>query len=157
MANVGDRVLIITSFSGSTYAYADHDVVTVTSGNSTVLTNAVTAGLATVLSQKADYANTYKALVSQSGSGAPTKTEYGTITSATWARSAAGTYTCTKTAAFTNATRCKKPSGVVAGVDSEFTFTLEKTSADVLTLKCYDAGGNLVDGFSNLYVEAEVD
>jgi hypothetical protein len=153
----GDRILILDNVSSDTFAYSKNEIVTVTAGNTTGLADLVTKGLASILSQKANYANTYKAIVSQSGTSAPTKTEYGTITTATWARSSAGIFTCTKTGAFTNATRCKKPNFPLLGVDTEFTASLEKTSADVLTLKVYDAGGNLVDGFSTLLVEAEVD
>jgi hypothetical protein len=101
----------------------------------------------------------YTGFITQTGTNAPTITILDDdISSPVWSYSAVGTFLLTKTGAFTvNKT---VPSKIDAGYDASGNlFTLERTSADVMTLKTYAAAdtstlanGVLVNQFINIEI-----
>lgn len=101
----------------------------------------------------------YTAFLTQSGTNAPVATVlYDDLSAPVWAYSAVGIYTLTKTGAFTaNKT---VPTKLEIYVDNDGNkYTLERTSADVMTLKTYAAADNtvlangvLVDQYVNIEI-----
>lgn len=100
----------------------------------------------------------YTAFLSQSSTSAPTATVLlNTIGTITWARTGTGTYTMTCTGAFTN--NKTVPISDVYFDAAGNKMTLERTSANVMTLKTYAAADTetLADGvLSNQFFNVEV-
>ena len=101
----------------------------------------------------------YTVFLSQTGTNAPTATVLkDDLAVPVWAYSAVGTYTLTKTGAFTvNKT---VPTKLESYIDNDGNkYTLERTSADIMTLKTYAAVDNtvLANGvLLNQYINIEV-
>jgi len=152
---VGDFVLVKEGFASSTLTAGINQVIQATSGNLTLLQSLITGGIAEQISSGP--AKKYRALITQSGSNAPSATALRNDLSAapTWARAGEGSYTCTKTGEFTqNKTFCRVV--VVAyGSGNEAQSDIKWTSANVLTLSVRDYAGTPVDGWT-AYVEIEV-
>ena len=85
------------------------------------------------------YRKAYTVFLSQSGTNVPTATVLkDDFAVPVWAYSAVGTYTLTKTGAFT--VDKTVPTKLESYVDNDGNkYTLERTSADVMTLKTYAA------------------
>lgn len=88
----------------------------------------------------------YTALVSQSGTSAPTVTVLGdnTIGSISWTRSTTGTYVGTLTGVFTNAKTICFINNTVSG-----SLTLQRSTDNTVTLTTADLTGTLLDGRLN--------
>ena len=105
------------------------------------------------------YRKAYTVFLSQTGTNAPTATVLkDDLAVPVWAYSAVGTYTLTKTGAFTvNKT---VPTKLESYIDNDGNkYTLERTSADIMTLKTYAAVDNtvLANGvLLNQYINIEV-
>lgn len=102
----------------------------------------------------------YTAFISQTGTNSPTVSSLlkDDISSPIWSYSAVGIFLLTKTGAFTvNKT---VPSSIVEGYDvAGNRFTLERTSADVMTLKTYAVADTtvLANGvITNQYINIEI-
>jgi hypothetical protein len=99
----------------------------------------------------------YTALLSQSGTSAPTATVLGTneIGTIVWTRNSTGNYTGTLTGAFTaNKTWLIAQRGDQTG--SFISNTLSWTSANALLLTVQDNAANPSDGFTNMSIEIKV-
>lgn len=95
---------------------------------------------------------TYRALVSQSGTAAPTATVLenslgGTVV---WARSSTGTYTATLTGAFTSAKTFIQHPGEAGTIAALKNVLGSRTSADVVTFTT-GSGGTLEDSVLSTY------
>jgi hypothetical protein len=82
----------------------------------------------------------YTAFITQTGTNAPTEVTVlkDTIGTPVWAYSAVGTYTLTKEGAFVTNKTVPNKAEVYTDVDGNL-MSLERTSADVMTLKTYAA------------------
>jgi hypothetical protein len=99
----------------------------------------------------------YTALLTQSGTGAPTATVLGTneIGAIVWTRNSAGNYTGTLTGAFT----ADKTWLVVQKGDGSGSFVnsiLSRASANALTLDVRDNTNTVTDNFTNMSIRIEV-
>ncbi len=98
-----------------------------------------------------------KGFLTQSGSSAPVFTAITDTLSGTWARTTTGTYTLTKAGAFTS--NKTVPLDDVYVDQSGNLFKINRTSADVITLRTYAASDTttLADGvLSSRYINIEV-
>lgn len=151
---IGDSVVIKEGSAAVTMCTSLNQLIFVTADNIEHLQSLVDAGLAQPIISPA---KRYIALVTQSGSNNPTAIVLrNTLSDApTWARSAEGIYTVTLTGEFTANKTFSRAKVVALKTGNEFQGDLDRTSANVLTLKVYDFGGSLVDGFAAT-VEIEV-
>lgn len=99
----------------------------------------------------------YTALLTQSGTGAPTATVLGTneIGTIVWTRNSAGSYTGTLTSAFT----ANKTWAMVQKGDMNGSFVnglLSSTSANSVSLTVTDNAGSSTDNFTNMSIRIEV-
>jgi len=99
----------------------------------------------------------YTALLSQSGTSAPTATVLGTneIGSIVWTRSSTGVYVGTLTGAFTSNKIwliCQKGDGSGSFVNG----LLSSTSANTVSLSVTDNAGSVTDNFTNMSIEIRV-
>lgn len=104
----------------------------------------------------ADAAKAYDAILTQTGTDAPTAQVFGTndIGAIVWARSAEGVYTGTLVGAFTaNKTAIHV---TVGGGSTAFTAQATRTSADVVTISTFDDGFVPDDLEGTLYVNIQV-
>jgi hypothetical protein len=115
----------------------------------------VTSGRVEVISQEP---KRYTALLTQSGTAAPTAQVLGinTLGTITWTRSAIGTYVGTLTGAFT----ANRTWSVVGWSDESggagVVFQLKRTSVNTVQLLVSPDGVSATDGFTNLSVKIEV-
>ena len=112
----------------------------------------------TTISAAAATSASYVALLTQSGTNAPTPVVLanGLSVAPVWTRLAMGTYRATATGVFTaNKTfvQCDVVAGIVGG---EFKADGVRTSANTVDVYVRDPGGNLIDGVSPLYVRITV-
>lgn len=99
----------------------------------------------------------YTALLSQSGTGAPTAAVLGTneIGSIVWTRSSTGVYVGTLSSAFTSNKTwliCQKGDGSGSFVNG----LLSSTSANTVSLSVTDNAGSVTDNFTNMSIEIRV-
>ena len=101
--------------------------------------------------------NSYKAFVTQSGSGAPSPVIIGgnTVGAIVWARTTTGTYTLILAGAFPQTKTFAIANLISYAVGAEFQANIEWTDVNTLTMKVRDNGGSLTDDWKS-WVEITV-